>query len=77
MEEALESCTGDLVFLEPKGKKTMTELPKGDVTLVLGNTSRSNFKYANENETYRIEPEGLCLYGTNAASIALAYYYGQ
>jgi len=74
MEEALESCEGQLVFLEPTGGKTVSEIPAGDIVLVLGNSGRNNLKHAAEDETYRIAYAGpSCLYGTNAAAIALAY----
>ena len=77
LEEALATCHGERVFLELKGEKTMSELPKGDVTFILGNTPQNNLSFAKPDETYRINPKGLCLYGTNAAAIALAYYHGQ
>ena len=78
VEEALESCEGHRVFLEPTGVKTLAELPMGDIVLILSNTSLNNLKYAKPEETYRIQtPFRTHLYGTNAAAIALAFREGQ
>ena len=78
MEEALASCEGERVFLEPNGAKTLSELPQGDIVLVCGNTAMNNMVHAEPNETYTIKsPQRTHLYGTNAAAIALAIRYGQ
>ena len=78
MEEALESCEGERVFLEPTGYNTMHEIPQGDVVLILGNSAMSNIEHANVNETFKIfSPQATHLYGSNAAAIALAIRYGQ
>lgn len=79
MEEAL-SAAGDAprVFLEPKGNKTLSEMPDGDIVIVLGNTNHSNAQYAKDSEMYRINAlSATDLYGINAAAIALAYKVGQ
>lgn len=79
MEAALQACQGNRVFLEPKGERTLAELPPRDedVVFVLGNTGRSNAKYAAPGETYRIWTPGTSdLYGINAAAIALSYWWG-
>lgn len=79
MEEALKNINGNRVFLEPKGIKGMYDLPprNEDVVFILGNTSSNNLKYA-DNKSYKISgPKNICLYPTNAASIALAYWFGQ
>lgn len=80
MDKALESTKGNRVFLESTGYKTMYDLPprNEDVVFVLGCSPRSNMDYANVNETYSIaEPTVTDMYPTCAASIALAYWYGQ
>lgn len=78
MREALASCEGRRVFLEPRGIKTLHDLPAGDIVFVLGSTSRDNLHHAKSGEVYRIAtPGGTVLYGINAAAIALAFRYGQ
>lgn len=77
MEEALASCQGQRVFLEPEGQKPVSEIPAGDIVLILGNTPMSNVAHAEPEETYKINSEPGHLYGTNAAAIALAIRYGQ
>lgn len=80
MKEALETVNGNRVFLEPAGSLGMTNLPPRDedVVFIFGNTSKSNIKYAQENEAYQIKtPQPGHLYPTNAASVALAYWCGQ
>jgi hypothetical protein len=76
LDEGTERC-----FLEPTGYKSLYDLPKGDFALILGNTEKHNMEHAQVNETYAIKtPNGVNrghLYGTNAAAIALAYWYGQ
>lgn len=83
MEEALAFCEGrgERVFLEPNGRKTMAEIPKGDIVLICGNTPQSNMMYAKIGEMYAISTKGETrhnhLYGPNAAAIALAIRLGQ
>lgn len=82
MEEALESCTGKRIFLEPKGKYKLSYLTShkdDDIVLVLGNCSKNNLDLIRpEDVSIRIESNKPShLYGTNAAAIALAYRYGQ
>lgn len=79
MEEALASCTGERVFLEPKGTKRMRDIPEGDIVMVFGDTPSDNLAYAQQGETYRIDAPSVRthLYGVNAAAIALAIRYGQ
>jgi hypothetical protein len=78
MEVALEHCRGHRVFLEEKGRTSVDQIPKGDVSLILGNTSLGNLHLAGDGESYRIcSPKSVCLYGINAAAIALAIRYGQ
>ena len=78
MQEALDSCQGSRVFLEVSGEKNLSEIPSGDIVLVLGNTQGSNIAYAQPGETYKIAtPSPTDMYGLNAAAIALAYHYGQ
>ena len=75
MEEALENAQGSRVFLEPKGEKDVSEIPDGDIVLVLGDTNQDNLPLAKEGETYRIDTPGkTVLYGCNAAAIALNAY---
>jgi len=63
-----------LVWLEPKGKHSIKELPDGDMTLVLGNTQCSNMQFADPDQTYKIDtPNPTDFYGVNAAAIALAF----
>jgi tRNA(Leu) C34 or U34 (ribose-2'-O)-methylase TrmL len=82
MKEALEATkeAGRRVFLEPNGKKTMKDLPARheDIVLIMGNTFLSNEEFADDNEMYRISgPMKVDMYPTNAAAIALAYWFGQ
>jgi len=78
IEEALESAEGARVFLEPTGGKSVSDIPSGDIVLILGDTFSNNLALAGEGETYRIETGGrTVLYGTNAAAIALAIRTGQ
>lgn len=81
MEEALSKCEGERVFLEPTGYKSVAEIPMGDITLIIGNSSLDNMKHARVNETYTINtpagPTKAHLYGSNAAAIALAIRHGQ
>lgn len=81
MEEALSKVpTKNRVFLEPTGTKGMYDLPPSDedVTFILGCTSHNNVKYAKEDELYSIkEPRMTDMHPTNAASVALAFWFGQ
>lgn len=78
MEDALDAAKGERAFLEPTGSSSLSDLPRGDIVLVLGNTQTHNLKQARPEETYRIAtPNGTDLYGTNAAAIALAIRHGQ
>ncbi len=79
MEEALAAApSGSRVFLEPGGTKTLSELPTGDLVVVLGNTSEGNAEHAAAGETYRIQSPGRShLYGVNAAALALGVRHGQ
>lgn len=79
MEEALSSCVGRLVFLEPWAKRSLSEVPQiheePDICFVLSNTSQSNQKFVDNND-YRIRtPKNTDLYGINAAAIALSHYH--
>lgn len=78
VEDALKATQGERVFLEPTGYKSVTEIPQGDIVLVVGNTAMHNMMHAQVNETYRIDtPQASHLYGINAAAIALAIRHGQ
>ena len=79
MKEALDNCQGEFIFLEHKGIKTLSDLPKGrDVVFVLGNTHFSNLEFTLKEDAYRIlTPYDTDLYGINAAAIALSFYVGQ
>jgi len=78
MEDALDAAQGERAFLEPKGRRPITELPQGDIVLVLGDTDHDNLAFARDHETYRIKTDGrTVLYGTTAAGIALAIRCGQ
>lgn len=74
MEEALANAVGERVFLEATGTKTLSDIPDGDIVLIIGNTNESNVKHSLESERYRINaPRNADLYGVNAAAIALAF----
>ena len=74
MEEAIASCIGERVFLEPTGVKSLSEIPVGDIVLVVGNTNQNNLSSSLESERYKINsPAATELYGVNAAAIALAH----
>ena len=76
--EVLATCEGSRVFLEPKGTKSVSQLPDGDIVLVVGNTNKDNLKHAEDGETYRINtPARTHLYGHDAVAIALALRFGQ
>ncbi len=78
MEEALASCTGQRVFLEPTGEKSVAEIPEGDIVLVCGNTANSNLTLSQASERYRVNTPGrTVLFGHDAVAIALAIRYGQ
>jgi hypothetical protein len=78
MEEALETCEGELVFLEPGGFNSITEIPVGEIVLVLGNTQMGNMKLTSAAESYAIStPRPTDLYGINAAAIALSHWVHQ
>ena len=79
MEEALDHCSGKLLFLEPTGEKTVASIERSDedITFVLGNTEHNNLEFSDRGEIIRINSRGTDLYGINAAAIALAYWYGQ
>lgn len=78
IEAALQTCSGSRVFLEPKGQKSLNEIPEGDIIIILGNTSMNNLSIAKPDETYRIDtPTTTDMYGVNAAAIAMAVRYGN
>ena len=78
MEEALESCKGERVFLEPTGYQPVLAIPTDDIVLILGNSAMSNMEHAKLDEHYKIFSDANThLYGSNAAAIALALRYGQ
>jgi hypothetical protein len=78
MTEALATCQGSRVFLEPTGTKTMADLPEGDITLILGSTDANNVKLAAVGEMFKIlSDKPADMYGMNAAAITLAIRYGQ
>jgi hypothetical protein len=80
MQQALDEVKGNRVFLESTGYKGMIDLPPRDedVVFILGCSPTSNVCHAQVDEMYRIhEPTVTDMYPTCAASIALAYWYGQ
>lgn len=80
MAEALDTVTGNRVFMESSGDKTMSDLPprEEDVVFIFGRTNQNNLSHAQEGETYRIkEPTVTDMYQTCAAAIVLALWYGQ
>lgn len=83
MEEALASCTGERVFLEPDGEEYLSshldEMHGFDVIFILGNTSLGNTALIQPGDhSYKIRtPQRTHLYGISAAAIALAYWVGQ
>ena len=78
MEEALGEAQGQICFLEPKGERCVSEIKEKDITLVIGNTEKSNIEFANPDETYRIKtPKKVDFYGINAAVIALDRWWSN
>jgi hypothetical protein len=80
IQDALDTVTGNRVFLESTGYKGMTDLPPRDedVVFILGCSPTSNACHAQVDEMYRIhEPAVTDMYPTCAAAIALAFWYGQ
>ena len=73
IDEALEKCVGQRIFLEATGEKSLFDIPDGDIVLIIGNTNENNLKQSQESERYSIAaPCRSDLYGVNAAAIALA-----
>jgi len=79
MKEALAHANGQVCFLEPKGERCVTEIKDKDITLVIGNTLKSNAEYANADQMYKINtPRSTDLFGINATAIALSnWWYNQ
>jgi hypothetical protein len=79
MEEALKSCSGTIVFLEPKGTTALSDLPEiDDITFVTSDAYRNNMDLADGHITCRINsPNPTDMFAVNAIAIALAYKYGQ
>lgn len=79
IEEALETCEGTIVFLEPNGTTSLSELPNVDViTFVTGNAYVSNMRLAEGHITCKINsPKPTDMFAVNAIAIALACRYGQ
>ena len=79
IEEALETCEGTIVFLEPNGTTSLSELPDvDDITFVTGNAYISNMKFAKDHIACKINsPKTTDMFAVNAVAIALACRYGQ
>lgn len=80
LEEALLTCKGVRVFLEPTGKKTLRDMPTGDITLICGSTTKDNLAESKPEERYRFKtakPEHHGIFAITAAGIALAHRIGQ
>jgi len=79
IEEALATCDGTIVFLEPNGTTSLSELPEtDDITFVTGNAYNSNMKLAKDNITCKINSlKPTDMFAVNAIAIALACRYGQ
>ena len=82
MQEALDSCQGRKIFLEPEGEHGLEAIAGiENPVFILGNTEHSNNNFVRPEEgdlAVRIKTPGKTdFYGINAASIALAYWYGQ
>ena len=79
IEEAVATCDGTIVFLEPKGTTSLSELPDAnDITFVTSNALSSNMKLANNHITCKINsPQATDMFAVNAIAIALACRYGQ
>jgi hypothetical protein len=77
MGAALRKSEGHRVFLEPSGRRSVKEIPQGDIVLVLGNSAMNNLAFAYPEQTYRIDcvSQPTHLYGICAASIALDRYF--
>jgi hypothetical protein len=78
MEEALATCEGNIVFLEPKGTTSLSDLPEGDITFVTSDAYMNNMHLAEGHITCKINsPKATDMFAVNAVAIALAYRYGQ
>lgn len=78
MEEALETCEGNIVFLEPKGTTSLSELPEGDITFVTSDAYMNNMHLADGHITCKIKsPKPTDMFAVNAIAIALAHRYNQ
>ena len=79
IEEALETCEGTIVFLEPNGTTSISELPDVDnITFVTGNAYKSNIRLSEGHLTCKINsPMPTDMFAINAVAIALACRYGQ
>ena len=79
MEEALATCSGTIVFLEPNGTTSLSELPDvEDITFVTSNALSSNMRLVGNHITCKINsPQATELFAVSAIAIALACRYGQ
>jgi hypothetical protein len=83
MEEALASVPGTKMFLEPTGDKSLSDFSFGedpDLTLILGETTMSNAHLVGPDDhavKIKSPKHANDMYGICAASIALAYWWGQ
>lgn len=76
MEEALASCDGKKVFLEPSGTTYLEDCPtEGNLVFVFGNALKCNQEHITEDDLkVRINTKGKTdMFAVNAASIVLNY----
>ena len=75
MEEALESCKGQKVFMEPTGDILLEDSPQGmDLVYVFGNASNHNLNLMKDGDIKARIPTltGTDMFAVNAAAIVLA-----
>jgi hypothetical protein len=81
MDSCLTNVTGKKVFIEGGGTNTISEIPTtGDIVLIFGNTPSDNLAYITDDDLHVSinQPNtGSFMYGTNAASVIVANWYGQ
>ena len=74
MEEALDTCEGVRVFLEPTGTDRLEDIPLDtDIVLVMGHAGEGNKRRAKPGDlVVRIDSPGMTdMFAVNAAAIAL------
>ena len=75
MEEAIDSCKGEIILMEPTGNITITQIEHpDDAVYVFGNAMNHNKQF--DGQQVRIDtPSHIDMFAINAAAIVLADRY--